>query len=75
MTATTSTLAGSGPDSQSSLLTDTEIEAIRPGVTRAWNPAAARDYLTGLGGEGMARCSPCPRPGRPAQGQNARSPA
>jgi hypothetical protein len=36
------------PDQQS-LLTDAETEAIRPGATRPWNPAAARAYLTGLG--------------------------
>jgi hypothetical protein len=36
------------PDQQS-LLTDAETEAIRPGATRPWNPAAALGYLTGLG--------------------------
>jgi hypothetical protein len=41
---------GFPPDSQPSLLTDAQTEAIRPGATRAWNPAAARRYLTGLGG-------------------------
>ena len=36
-------------DSQPSLLTAAETEAIRPGSTRPWNPAAARGHLTGLG--------------------------
>jgi hypothetical protein len=44
--------AGTGRDSQPSLLTDAETEAIRPGSTRPWNPAAARGYLSGLGNGG-----------------------
>jgi hypothetical protein len=44
--------AGPGCDGQPSLLTDAETEAIRPGSTRPWNPAAARGYLTGLGSGG-----------------------
>jgi hypothetical protein len=39
-----------GGGTQPSLLTDAELEAARPGSTRPWNPAAARDYLTGLSG-------------------------
>jgi hypothetical protein len=44
-------VAGAVLPVQGSLLTDAETEAIRPGSTRPWNPAAARGYLTGLGEE------------------------
>lgn len=44
--------AGPDCDGQTSLLTDAETEAIRPGSTRPWNPAAARGYLTGIGSGG-----------------------
>jgi hypothetical protein len=36
------------PLAQGSILTDAEIEAIRPGSTRPWNPAASARYLTGV---------------------------
>jgi hypothetical protein len=38
------------PPGQAALLTAAETEAIRPGHTGPWNPAAARAYLTGTGG-------------------------
>jgi hypothetical protein len=59
----TSITVGHDPDGaavlpgQCSLLTDAQTEALRPGSTRPWNPAAARRYFTGLGtGDWHAVC-------------------
>ena len=59
----TSIIVGLDPDGaavlpgQGSLFTDAQTEALRPGSTLPWNPAAARRYFTGLGtGDWHAVC-------------------
>ena len=53
---------------QASLLTDAEIEKLRPGSTRPWNPAAALGYVTGLAGGEWHAVSPSAR-ARPPRAQ------
>ena len=43
---------GPDPEATTGLLTDAELEKLRPGSTRPWNPAAAERYVCGLGAGG-----------------------
>jgi hypothetical protein len=44
--------ADQAPDEPSSVLNDAELEALRPGSTRPWNPGAASTYVSAVGPSG-----------------------